>query len=179
VKNYRFVWNLLVVSIFVATVAVAQSGKSAFVDSEKILGDLPEAQQASKELDAMVKAWQDSVQQMSDNLQKQVEDYQNRQAVMSAAAKDAEQKRLQDINQQIRDYYAKKLDPRTGEAAVEREKKLAPIRDKVLKAIEAVAKEDGYTFVFDRANVLYADARVDLTYRVLDRLKRGTSTRGK
>jgi len=179
VKNYRFVWNLVVASIVLVAVAAAQSGKSAFVDSEKILGDLPEAQQASKELDVMVKAWQDSVQQMSDNFQKQVEDYQNRQAVMSVAAKDIEQKRLQDINQQIRDYYTKKLDPRTGEAVVEKEKRLAPIRDKVLKAIEAVAKEDGYTFVFDRANVLYADARVDLTYRVLDRLKRGSSTKGK
>jgi outer membrane protein len=179
VKNYRFIWNLIIASVLLAAVAAAQSGKSAFVDSEKILGDLPEAQQASKELDAMVKAWQDSVQQMSDNLQKQVEDFQNRQSVMSQANKDAEQKRLQDLNQQIRDYYTKKLDPRTGEAALEREKRLAPIRDKVLKAIEVVAKEEGYTFVFDKANLLYGDARVDLTYKVLDRLKRGSSSKGK
>ena len=178
-KNYRFIWNLVIASALLVTVAAAQSGKSAFVDSEKILGDLPEAQQASKELDAMVKAWQDSVQQMSDNLQKQVEDFQNRQSVMSTTAKDAEQRRLQDLNQQIRDYYTKKLDPRTGEAVAEREKRLAPIRDKVLKAIETVAKEEGYTFVFDKANLLYGDSRVDLTYKVLDRLKRGSSSKGK
>lgn len=178
-KNYRFVWNLVVASIFVVTVAAAQSGKSAFVDSEKILGELPEAQAASKALETLVKAWQDSVQSMRDDLSKQLADYQKREAVMPPATKDAEQKRLQDLDQKWRDFYTQKLDPRTGEAAVEQQKRLAPIRDKVLKAIEAVAKEDGYTFVFDKVNVLYADARVDLTYRVLDRLKRGASTKGK
>jgi len=179
VKNYRFVWNLVVASVLLVAVAAAQSGKSAFVDSEKILGDLPEAQKASKDLEVMVKAWQDTVQGMRDDLQKQLADYQKQEAVMVPARKEAEQRRLQELDQKWREFYTRKLDPRTGEAAVERESRLAPIREKVLRAIETVAKEDGYTFVFDRANVLYADTRVDLTYRVLDRLKRGTSTRGK
>ena len=116
---------------------------------------------------------------MNTDLQKQVEEYQKQASVMAVAKKDAEEKRLNDLNQRLRDYAAQKLDARTGQAAQEREKRLAPIREKVLRAIEAVAKEDGFTFVFDKANVLYADAKVDLTYRVIDRLKRGTSARGK
>jgi outer membrane protein len=98
---------------------------------------------------------------------------------MPAAKKEAEQKRLADLDQRRREYAATKLDARQGEAAQEREKRLAPIREKVLRTIETVAKEDGFTFVFDRANVLYADAKVDLTYKVIDRLKRGTATKGK
>jgi outer membrane protein len=86
---------------------------------------------------------------------------------------------LQELDQKRREFAAQKLDARTGEAAVEREKRLAPIRERVLRVIETVAKEDGFTFVFDRTNVLYADAKVDLTYKVIDRLKRGGPAKGK
>jgi outer membrane protein len=170
---------LIVALALGAMVAAGQTTRAAFVDSEKILGELPEAQKASKELETLVKSWQDSLEKMGADLQKQLEEYQKQEAVMAPAKKDAEQKRLGELDQRRREYYALKLDPRTGEAAAEREKRLAPIREKVLRAIETVAREDGFTFVFDRANVLYADAKVDLTYKVIDRLKRGAATRGK
>lgn len=175
-KKPLFLISLVVGFGLLTSVAYAQTSKAAYVDSEIILRDLPEAQKASKDLEGMVKAWQDSLEKMSADLQKQVEEYQKQQSVMSAAKKDAEEKRLAELQQKAREYYAQKLDPRTGEAAVTREKKLTPIREKILRTIESVAKEEGYTFVFDRANVLYADAKVDLTYKVLDRLKRGVTT---
>ena len=96
---------------------------------------------------------------------------------MAPAAKDAEQQRLQDMRQKALDFQNQKLG-QNGEAQQLRDKKLAPIRDKILKAIEAVAKEEGFSFVFDKANdilLLYADSKYDLTYKVLDRLKRGSA----
>lgn len=171
--------GLVAVLLLTVSIASAQATKAAFVDSEKILSELPEAQKASRELETLVTSWQDSLAKMNSDLQKQFEDYQKQESVMPAARKDAEQKRLADLDQQRREYATRKLDARTGEAAQEREKRLAPIREKVLRAIETVAKEDGFTFVFDRTNVLYADVKVDLTYKVIDRLKRGSSGRGK
>lgn len=170
---------LVAALVFAVGVSIAQTTKAAYVDSEKILSELPEAQKASQELNALMKGWQDSVAAMQADFQKQVEEYQKQSSVMAAAKKDAEEKRLNDLNIKWREFYAQKLDPQKGEAAQEREKRLAPIREKVLRAIEAVAKEDGFTFVFDRANVLYADAKVDLTYKVIDRLKRGPALKGK
>lgn len=178
-KQYRLSISLVVVFALGVSVSVAQATRAAFVDSEKILGELPEAQKASRELETLMKAWQDSLQKMNDDLQKQVDDYQKQESVMAPVKKEAEQRRLADLDQKRREFAAQKLDPQRGEVASEREKRLAPIREKVLRAIEAVAKEDGFTFVFDRTNVLYGDAKVDLTYKVIDRLKRGTPPRGK
>lgn len=172
-KNKTFLIGLVSGLSLLAGTASAQVSKAAYVDSETILRELPEAQKASKELEDKVKGFQTELEQMSADLQKQVEEYQKQQSVMPQVKKDAEEKRLGDLQQKAREFYAQKLDPRTGEAVQEREKKLAPIREKILKSIEQIAKEEGFTFVFDRANVLYADAKVDLTYKVLDRLKRG------
>jgi outer membrane protein len=179
VKNILIILALIAALVCSFSIVSAQVTKAAFVDSEKILGELPEAQKASAELNALVKGWQDSVASMQADLQKQFEEYQKQASVMAQAKKDAEEKRLNDLNQKLREFAAQKLDTRTGEAAQEREKRLTPIREKVLRSIEAVAKEDGFTFVFDRANVLYADAKVDLTYKVIDRLKRGAAGKAK
>lgn len=161
----------------------AQSPKTAYVNSETILRELPEAQAAQKELETTLKGWQDELEKMGKELQEGLDDYQKKQALMDPTAKAAKEKSLQDLQQKAREYQFQKFDQRDGEAVKLREKKLAPIQEKVLKAIEGVAKEDGFNFVFDKITnasiLLYADAKFDLTYRVIDRLKRGSATKQK
>ncbi|MBI2618790.1 MAG: OmpH family outer membrane protein [Ignavibacteriales bacterium] len=164
-----------------ASSAFAQVPRLAFVDSEKIINDLPEAQGAQKELEAVFKGWQEELQKMSDEFQKSVEDYQKKEAVLAPAKREEEQRRLADMQQRARDYQVQKFG-QNGEAQQLRDKKLAPIREKILKNIEAVAKEEGFSFVFDKANeigLLYAETKYDLTYKVLDRLKRGDTKSSK
>ena len=175
-KHVLRFFGVALAAALVLGVALAQPQRLSYVDSEKIINDLPEAQAAQKELDAIFKGWQDQLQKMSDELQKGIEAYQKKESVMSAAAKETEQKRLGDLQQQAREFQIQKLG-QGGEGQQLRDKKLAPIREKILKAIEEVAKEEGFTFVFDKANdvlLLYADVKYDLTYKVLDRLKRGS-----
>jgi outer membrane protein len=175
---------LVVSALLVATgLSFAQAMKLAFVDSEVILRELPEAQKAQQDLEALVKTWQEELEKMGQNLQKELEEYQKKEALYNPQKKEEEQRRLAEIQQKAREYQYQKFDPRVGEAATEREKRLAPIRDKILKSIEDVAREEGFSFVFDKANdvvLLYADTKFNLTYKVLDRLKRGpTTTTGK
>ena len=156
--------------------AVAQTPKIAYVSSDVILRELPEAQKAQAELQKVVNGWQDELQKMSDELQKGLEEYQQKQALYNPEKKAAEEQRLTDLQQKVRDYQVKKFDSRNGEIVDLQEKKLGPIKKKILDTIEDVASEDGFSFVFDKANdvlLLYADAKYDITYRVLDRLKRG------
>jgi Skp family chaperone for outer membrane proteins len=76
VKNILLIISLVAIVLFAVGVAAAQTTKAAYVDSEKILSELPEAQKASKELETLVNAWQDSLAKMNADLQKQFEDYQ-------------------------------------------------------------------------------------------------------
>ncbi|MGH2567332.1 MAG: OmpH family outer membrane protein [Bacteroidota bacterium] len=182
-KKIHWLGGVAACLMLIVSLATAQT-KIGYVDSEVILRELPEAQSAQKELETLVKGWQDELQKMTDAIQKEAEDYQKKQAMLQPTAKEAKEREISEMQQKARDFYAQKLDPRQGEAVTEREKKLSPIREKILKAIEAVAKEESVNFVFDRANdavLLFAEQKFDLTYRVLDRLKRGTPTptRGK
>lgn len=167
-----------VIGLLAFSIAGAQSLKIAYVNSEKILQELPEAQQVKKELEASIKGWQDELEKMGKELQDGLEDYQKKQALLDPKAKTDKEKSLQDLQQRAREFQYQKFDQREGEAVKLREKKFAPIQERVMKTIEQVAKEDGFNYVFDKleaaTNLLYADAKFDLTYKVIDHLKRGT-----
>ncbi|MGA0046293.1 MAG: OmpH family outer membrane protein, partial [Candidatus Kapaibacteriota bacterium] len=65
---------------------------------------------------------------------------------------------------------------KTAEVQQMRESFLRPIREKVQKAIADVAKEEKLTMVLDKAVgvVLYSEDSADITFKVLDRMKRGS-----
>lgn len=178
-RNVLLTLGVFVALCFFVSISPAQNLKLAYVDSDIILRDLPEAQKARKEIEETVKGWQDELEKMSNELQKGVEDYQQKQALLNPEKKQQEERRLADLQQKAREFQFQKFDSQRGELTALQEKKLGPIREKILDVIEAVAKEEGFHFVFDKMNdafMLYADAKFNITYKVLDRLKRGTST---
>ncbi|HOJ04688.1 MAG TPA: OmpH family outer membrane protein [Bacteroidota bacterium] len=156
--------------------AQSQNLKIGFVDSQKIFEGLPEAQEVQRDLDARLQTWQDTLETLSRNFQSEVEAYQAQQGTMSEAAKEQRQQELMRLQQQVQEYQKAKFG-QGGEAARLRQSVLSPLQKKVLVAIEEVAKEEKLNFVFDKvedaALLLYAEAKFDYTFKVLDRLKRG------
>ncbi len=158
--------------------ASAQNLRLGYVDSQKIFEGLPEAQKAQKELDARLQVWQDSLETMSKEFQDQFEQWQSQQGMMSEDAKKNRQQELVKMQNDLQEYRNRKFGQQ-GEAAALRAKILQPLQDKVLKAIEDVAKDEKLSFVFDKIQdasiLLFADAKFDFTFKVLDKLKRGSN----
>jgi len=151
----------------------AQTQKIGFVNSSTIFNQLPEAQDATKQLEAISKPVQDSLDMMKKDLQAKYDDYQKKEPLMTDAAKRTAQQEIQDLQQRATEFAQLK----DQELAKRREKIVAPLKDKILKAIARIAKTEKYTYVFDQNDqiniLLYADPKDDLTNRVLDNLIRG------
>ena len=80
------------------------------------------------------------------------------------------------MEQKIVDFRRKKFSQPDGEIYVKQEQIFEPVKTKIYAAIEKVAKEEGMKFVFDKSGdilLLYADSAFDITFKVLDQLKRG------
>lgn len=173
------------ISLFISLVCLlafsmtagAQNLKIGFVDSQKIFEGLPDAQEVQKKLDAQLGVWQDSLDIMTKSFQAEFEAYQSQQGAMSESAKEEKQQYLMRMQQEVTDYRTRKFG-QTGDAARLRQTMLQPLQNKVLKAIEEVAKEEKLNFVFDKiedaALLLYAESKFDYTFKVLDYLKRGS-----
>lgn len=150
--------------------------KIGYVDSEVILKQLPEAIKAQGELDALIQKWNTQVDSMTMVLQKAYADYQKQEATMTEPKKREIQQTLLAKQQEIEEFRRGKFAQGSGEIFQKQEELLKPVKEKVMKMIEVVAKEEGMNFVFDKTGdilLLYADTAFDITFKVLDSLKRG------
>ncbi len=180
---------VLAIALFVVLVSAGKSysqAKVAYVDSEVILKQLPESQKIQKDMEATQKIYLDtisskeaSLKTMAESFKIKYEDAQKK--VESGQVKgDADLKALNDEIQGLQreiqtegealDLYKQKIQQ---DLLAKQQDLFKPVRDKVTKAIEDVAKDMKINFVFDKANgsLIYGDKDSDITFKVLDKLK--------
>lgn len=167
---------LLVVTLLVGTVVSAQTFKVGVVNAEVILKELPEALAASKTIEETGLKVRDTLQMMQKEFESRIENYRKQEAMMTADGKRKEEESLNALRTRFLQYQEEKLG-NTGEIARMRESLLQPIRVKVNDAIAAVAKEEKINLVLDKVAglVLYHEDKADITYKVLDKMKRGNN----
>lgn len=173
-KSIKLVLSLI---FFLSAVIYAQQSqvKIGVVDSEIILAQLPEYKQAQDKLNEIVKKWQSELDSLTMDYQERLDSYRKQEAMMTEEVKLKEQQELMKLEQEIYTYRQRKFGQQ-GDFAMEQEKLLTPIKQNIIKAIEKVAKEEKVTLVLDKAGdvvVLYSDPSYDLTFKVLDQLRRG------
>ncbi len=172
VKKFLFA----AVLIFLTTGLYAQSAvKLGYVDSQVILTQFSEAIKAQGELDALTNRWSAQVDSMTVAYQQALADYQKQANTMPEEQKLEQQKKLIAQEQTIMDFRRQKFG-QNGEIYQRQEQIFDPVKKKIYAAIEQVAKAEGMQFVFDKSGdiiLLYADSAFDITFQVLDKLKRG------
>ena len=160
--------------------------KIGYVDSETILKQLPEAQKVQADLEGQQKLYLDTIQLRETDLKSKAETFKTKyddaqKRVESGAIKsETEMKALQDemstLQQEIQ-YLGEGLDAykqNVQNVLLQRQQELfKPVKEKITRTIEDVAKGMKINFVFDKADgtLLYGDKDFDITFKVLDKLK--------
>jgi len=173
VKSYILVFAIIVLS----SISFAQSTlKIGYVDSEVILTQFAESIKAQGDLDALTNKLSAKLDSMTLAYQQSIADYQKQAETMTDAKKTEVQQKIVKMEQDIMDFRRAKFTQGTGEIYKKQEELFAPIKAKIYAAIEKIAKDESMQFVFDKSGdilLLYADSAFDITFKVLDRLKRG------
>jgi len=173
VKN---IISVIIIMITAGTFLYSQELKIGYVDSQVILTQLPAAIKAQGDLDAITNFWASQLDSMTLSYQQGLADYQKQAGTMTDEQKLTRQQQLIAMEQNILDFRNKKFSQQSGEIYKKQEEIFAPVKQKIYEAIEVVAKEEGMKFIFDKSGdilLLYADAGFDVTFKVLDKLKRG------
>ena len=129
--------------------ASAQS-KIGYISTDDLINVMPEAAKADTEL----KEYQASLQQQGEDMAKELDDkvaaFNKDSAKFTPSMKDIKRKELTDLYQRLGSWNQQAQEMYQQEA----QKKIAPIRTKALEAIQTVAKENNYTYVFDINSLL-------------------------
>ncbi|HMS63616.1 MAG TPA: OmpH family outer membrane protein [Ignavibacteria bacterium] len=180
-----FVILISLVGFFSFNEAGAQI-KIGFVDSETILKQLPEAQKVQTELEGLQKLYLDTVQAKENEIKSKAEafkaSYDDAQKKVESGTVKSEadlkalqeeiggmQKEVQSLDESLGQYKQS-----IQSSLLARQSELfKPVKEKITKTIEEVAKSMKINFVFDKADgtLLYGDKEFDITFKVLDKLK--------
>ena len=171
-RRYISCLSVLVVLLIIQRHASAQS-RIAYVDAMKLLKQLPEAMDAESHLNQFVSQWNKEVADFETELNRKRVDYDRKKLIMSDAERSAAELDISELRKRIDQYRQTKYGP-NGELATQQEGLMKPAYDKLLKAIEDVALESKYDYIFDKSSkeiaLLYTNAKFDLTNAVAKKL---------
>lgn len=158
------------IALFFLTATTVEAQKFGYINSAAVLAELPEVQQMRSNLEGLQKQLQKKGQQMLTDYQTKQQDAIRKQQEGTLAPIEEKQvmEDLQKKEQEIMKF-EQEMQQKLG---TKEQELLSPILEKVNNAIQAVAKEDGYQFIFDTASgvLLYADDAQDITSKVKARL---------
>jgi outer membrane protein len=155
----------------VAVPAHAQALKLGYINSAQILAQAPGRAEAEAQFDREVIAYRAQLQRMNDSLNTLATAFDKDAPAMDSVTRERRGKVVRDRETEYQNR-ARALDStmQTRQAELVR-----PIMEQVQKVIEAIRTEDGYSMILDVGSqasvVVAADKKLDLTDRVLARLK--------
>jgi outer membrane protein len=162
-----------VMSILVFTGITNAQMKIAYFSSEAIMKQLPDAQDAQKQLDQLVADWQQELNKMQDEWKKKFDEYDKRKLIMTEQRRADTEKELRDMDQKIVDFRNLKFG-QNGDLFNKQNELMKPVQDRVFKAVQTVAQEEGYDYIFDKSGdilLMYANEKYDLTQKIFEKLK--------
>ena len=153
-------------------VPVAAQQKIGFVDSEQILPQMPEFQTAQQELDRLGTQWQTEITVLEREADAMADEFAAREILYTD---DERQTQLDAIEakRSARDALRTRYFGPEGELFREQQTRLRPAQERLLAAIDAVATDGEYDYVFDRSGdylFLYTRPRNNLTELVKEEL---------
>ena len=157
---------------FLASPHLAQL-KIGYIDSDTIMDNFPDVQDARKELDAMIRDWQTELRNLEAEFTKEKDDFDKRNLIMTDQTRTEAEKELAELEKNISAFRDKKFGPK-GELFQKQDELMKPLQNKIFNVIQEIAAEEDLDFVFDRSGdiiFLYAKSDYDLTAKVLEQLQ--------
>ena len=157
----------LLLAIMIALPMSVFAQKFAVINTQQLMESMPDIKTVNEQLEAANKKYQDEFNKLQEEMQKKYEEFQSLDANTPQTIKDRRMQEMQELSNKIEQFRE------TAAQDIQRQQQqlMAPIQEKVLKAIQAVGAEGNYTFVFEGMLPLYTGTDVtDITETVKTRL---------
>lgn len=158
----------------------AQRGvRIGYIDTEYILENVPEYQEATAQLENKVQKWKSEIDSRLSEIAQKRKDLGNEKALLT---KELVEEREEDIyyeEKEILDYQQKRFGP-NGDLMIQKKQLMQPIQDQIFAAVQDMASSRKYDFIFDKSAdvvMLYSAKQFDLSEQILRSITRASKRR--
>lgn len=171
--------KLIIIATLILLAVPARAQKYASVNTAYILSNLPEYNQALNKVNKYVDEWRSELEAKQVEVEELRQRYEQESYLLPENLKQRRQDEIRTKESELRNLQQQRFAP-GGDLDQKRAELMKPVQDRVYNAIERVAREKNYAFVFDRAGsatVLYVADKYDISNQVLEMLgvKPGTA----
>lgn len=143
---------LILLALALPMLAGAQNAtKLGYVNTQELFALMPEVKGVQTRLDSLNKQYEDMLLGMQEEMKKKTAEYEQKAPTMTDAMKKIQEEEIYTMQQRIQTAY------QTAQEDLQNKQRefLAPIHERMTKAIQKVAEKEGYTYVFDSAAMVY------------------------
>ena len=142
--------KIIIAMMLIAPMAISAQ-KFGHINTQELFTQMPEVAQIKLKMDTIQGQYETQLASMQEEIQKKMQDYQAQEATMADAVKQIRQQELQEMNQRIQLFY------QTAEQDIQKKQQelLAPVHEKMARAIKAVGERENYTYIFDSAAMVH------------------------
>lgn len=155
---------------------VPADAEYVYIDSRQLLQEAPGATEARKQWQQEMSEFRSEIDRLRSELDSLQSSYQQQEETLTESAREQRRQEIAEKQRQLQ-RRVQELEQKAGQR---RQELLAPILDEVRSVIQEIREEQGYSMVFDAAasGLLAADPRLDITDRVVERLRERDGDQG-
>jgi outer membrane protein len=147
----------------------------AYIETEKIVEEMPAYKQAADEIDEQIITWETEVEAKFKKVEELYQSYVKNESIFPDDIKQEKQEEIIEAEKQAKKYREEKFG-QDGELQKLQEAKMKPLQDTIMQTATKIAKEKGYDYVFDKSQDtfwIYTNPEHDLTEFVKTALNKG------
>ena len=161
----------LVAITLLATNSFSQSRgiKVGYIDMEYILDKVPDYAEAKNQLDQKAQKWKQEIEEKKLEIAKLKETLKTEKVLLTKELIDEREEEIGFLETDLLDYQQKRFGP-NGDLIIQKTVLVKPIQDQVFNAVQDIAEQSKYDFIFDRSSdltMLYANKRNDISDKVV------------
>jgi len=168
---------LLAVVFMLSISSHAQRGvRIGYIDTEYILENVPEYQEASTQLESKVQKWKTEIDGRLGGIEQKRKDLSNEKTLLTSELVKEREEDITFEELEILDYQQKRFGP-NGDLMIQKRQLIQPIQDQIFAAVQDIASTKQYDFIFDKSAdvvMLYSADRFDLSEQVIRAINRSS-----
>tara|TARA_B110000444_G_scaffold114577_1_gene108008 strand:+ start:3042 stop:3548 length:507 start_codon:yes stop_codon:yes gene_type:complete len=152
--------SILLLSCIAISGSIFAQNKFGHIHSEQLLMVMPETADAEKSIQDYNQMLETQLQTMYGEYQSKAGEFQNNESLMTDIVKEAKIKEIQDLELRIQQFQ------QSSQESIQQKRNevLSPLLEKAQNAINEIAKENDYTYIFDISlgSIVYGQESKDI-----------------
>ncbi|MBR3566182.1 MAG: OmpH family outer membrane protein [Paludibacteraceae bacterium] len=144
---------LLILSVAIVLPIAVQAQQIAYINYQEVMEVMPELKVVQSKIDTLTQQYEGEFLKMRQEYDNKVKEFQDGEKTMPESIKEMKYREIMDLQQRI-ELFQQNIQQ---ELQTKQREYMAPVLEKLKKAIEEVGKENNYLYILDSNAILYLD----------------------